>query len=31
MGMAQLTVDNVRRVLAGEEPVTPVPECRRKD
>lgn len=31
MGMAQLTVDNVRRVLAGKEPVTPVPECRHKD
>ncbi len=28
MGMAQLTVDNVKRVLAGEEPVTPVPECK---
>lgn len=31
MGMAQLTVDNVKRVLAGEEPVTLVPECKLSD
>jgi glyoxylate reductase len=30
MGMAQLTVDNVKRVLAGEPPVTPVPECMKR-
>jgi glyoxylate reductase len=28
MGMAQLTVDNVKMVLEGKEPLTLVPECR---
>jgi glyoxylate reductase len=31
MGMAQLTVDNVKRVLAGEPALTLVPECVRKE
>jgi lactate dehydrogenase-like 2-hydroxyacid dehydrogenase len=28
MGMAQLTIDNVKQVLSGNSPQTPVPECR---